>query len=158
MENKFRGVTWDSKSNCYRARINVNKKHYFLGYFDTLEAGANAISVFKASGAIKKEKRLPKTGDPKETKMPKFKGKIMPKRTKNIDGTWRNNLRPLKEFTYSFNQHHIRLHLPNDDIFLLNNPFRGMDLEEMELHIRTYLIRETSINYLDLVRRNSEKH
>jgi len=45
----FAGVTWDAQASCWRARISVQGRQYFLGHFDVSEVAAAAYRDAKAA-------------------------------------------------------------------------------------------------------------
>lgn len=44
----FKGVTFDKKHQCFRARIAANGRQFFLGHFDTAAEGGEAYAIAAA--------------------------------------------------------------------------------------------------------------
>ncbi len=45
--SRYRGVSWYGRYACWRARVRLNGKEHWLGYFDTEEAAAAVASEFR---------------------------------------------------------------------------------------------------------------
>lgn len=43
--SRFKGVGWVKARQCWEAKFTLNRKYYFVGYFDSEEEAANAYNV-----------------------------------------------------------------------------------------------------------------